>query len=787
MPVLTRASQARRCRAAPAEPAAILALRAAAATMLAFLIAFCFVAIAAARAQTAEPRPESGLFLQGPSPEMVLKAPLVATEARIDVSGGVVRASVRQHFRNPTTDWVEGVYVFPLPERSAVDRLRMLIGERLIEGEIKDRQEAERIYREAAQAGQRASLVSGERPNIFTTKVANIGPNQQITIEIEYQDQVAIRDGLMSLRFPMVVAPRYIPGSPQPQLLPSRDDGRPLTPPRSGHGWSPDTDAVPDASRITPPVVHPSQGPVLPVFLTVTIDAGFPIASLDSRYHPVVVRTDDTGRKVVTLAEGVVPADRDFVLDWRPQIGAAPAAAIFGEARNGDSFLLVTIAPPDMRAADAPRTARDVTYIIDTSGSMEGESIRQAKAALAMALDRLQPGDRFNVIRFSSDMSSLFASPTAWSPATLRQAKGFVAALTAQGGTEMRPALRQALSAVTPEGRLHQIVFITDGAVGNEHELFQDIGARLGRARLFTVGIGSAPNSHFMRKSAELGRGVHVHIGKVEEVTERMSALIAKLERPAMTDLRVTWPGALGATAEAFPNPVPDLYAGEPVTFAVRVPGQTLAALAGELTLGGTVAGESWTRTVALNAARPAQGVASVWARARLDDIEDRAWRTGERHDVSAQATAHALKYGLVSRYTSLVAVDKEKVRPDDAPLDSRAVPTNLPKGWDYDSVFGRSRPAPAMMPAPMPAMPMRDMMRSQAMGGQAQTAKFAAPGQAPAAAEALALASPPPPPAAAQVPLPQGATPALLHMLIGLGALALAGLSAGWGRRRRG
>jgi Ca-activated chloride channel family protein len=458
--------------------------------------------------------------------------------------------------------------------------------------------------------------------------------------------------------------------------------------PNSGGGWADDTTHVPDASRITPPVLHPREGKTNPVTMSIDLAPGFPVERVTSLYHPVVV-TDADGSKAITLAEGDVPADRDFVLEWVPKPSAAPAASLFAEQRGDDVYLFAMLMPAKAGQAETSRLPRDVVFVIDTSGSIGGTSIGQAKAGLLLALERLTPADRFNVIQFNSVTGSLYGELKPWSGETLREARAYVDRLQATGGTRMQPALRLALDGETSPGRLKQVIFLTDAAVGNEAELFDDIARRLGDARLFTIGIGTAPNSYFMRKAAELGRGSFTYIGDVTEVGERMTELLRKLEQPAITDIAVHWPDGLPASAEMYPATVPDIYAGVPVTFSARLLGTTLDRLSGQLAIEGQDGDATWSHGIDIDQARSGAGVAAVWARAKLSAIEDGQWHGADPAGVRNAATAHALAYELVSAYTSLVAVDEEVVRPRNELLASAQVPTNLPHGWVYEKVFG--------------------------------------------------------------------------------------------------
>ncbi len=343
--------------------------------------------------------------------------PLLFTDVAIDVSGMVARVTVAQRFVNPTAEWREGVYVFPLPEKSAVDHLRMQVGERTIEGLIKERGEARATYEAARSEGRKTTLVEQERPNMFTTSVANIGPHEEIVVTIEYQETLRYDDGTFRLRFPMAITPRYIPGTPVESA-------------GGGIGWSPATQQVLDADRITPPVADRHEGYVNPVRIRVDLRAGFPLAKLSSTYHAVDVDEDVGHRYRMTLADGPIPAARDFEITWTPDVGAAPGTALFTETKGGKTYALLMALPPSNSAAAAGRTApREITYIVDTSGSMEGVSIAQAREALLLALDRLQPGDRFNVIEFNSIANALYPAPVPLDRETLARARQFVSGL----------------------------------------------------------------------------------------------------------------------------------------------------------------------------------------------------------------------------------------------------------------------------------------------------------------------------------------------------------------------
>src|SRR5450432_1492254 len=661
-----------------------------------------------------------------------------ATRLGIDVdltvSGPTVRARVTQIFRNPTQNWVEAVYVYPLPSGGAVDTLKMVIGDRVVVGDIKERQQARIIYEQAARAGQKAALTEQERPNIFTNAVANIGPGETVLVQIEYQEPVQQLGNEFSLRVPMVVGPRYNP-APVVQSV----DFRP-----NGGGWGvTSSDPVPDRNRISPPVLDPAEhGPVNPTAITVRLQAGFPLGEVKSHHHQVKIDSLDDSTRVIRLAEGVVPADRDFELSWKPAAEKAPSVGLFREHVGDADYLLAFVTPPSVEAAEQKPLPREVIFVIDNSGSMGGTSIIQAKASLAYALGRLQPNDRFNVIRFDHTMDVLFPHPVPADAEHVGNAKSFVGALRAEGGTEMVPAMQAALTdnAAGDANAVRQVVFLTDGAIGNEQQLFDTITAMRGRSRVFMVGIGSAPNTFLMTRAAELGRGAFTHIGSVEQVEERMRGLFSKLENPAVTGLTAKFSGA---AADITPAVIPDLYRDEPLVLAAK-----LDKLAGSVEIKGRIGDRPWVVTLPLANAAEGKGLSKLWARRKISDAEvARTLRQASPEEADKTILALALEHQLVTRLTSLVAVDQTPSRPDGEPLALAALPINLPAGWDFEKVFGER--------ARLPAAPAE---RRAEAAGHMQIAALKHP---------VAITAP------ATIMLPRTATDAELSMILGAALLA--------------
>ena len=616
--------------------------------------------------------------------DAITEAIRLGIDVDITVSGPTLRARITQVFRNPTQDWVEATYVYPLATGGAVDTLKMVVGDRIIVGDIKERQQARVIYEEARRAGQRAALTEQERPNIFTNSVANIGPGETVLVQIEYQEPVHQSGNEYSLRLPLVVGPRYNP-APIVQSVDFRKDGS---------GWGATTsDPVTDRDRISPPVLDPAKtAPVNPTSITVRLHAGFALGEVKSHHHNVKIDSPDSTTRTVTLADGVVPADRDFELTWKPAAEKAPSVGLFRERVGDADYLLAFVTPPSTEQATKKPLPREVVFVIDNSGSMGGTSIVQAKASLAYALSRLQPTDRFNVIRFDDTMDVLFPASVPADAAHVGEATSFVSALQARGGTEMVPAMRAALSdKLGDTGMVRQVVFLTDGAIGNEQQLFEAITAMRGRSRVFMVGIGSAPNTYLMTRAAELGRGAFTHIGSVEQVEERMRGLFAKLENPAVTGLTAKFSEA---NADVTPAIIPDVYRDEPLVLAAR-----LDKLAGALEIRGRVGDRPWSVSLPLQQAAEGKGLSKLWARRKIGDAEvARAMRELAPEEADKAILALALDHQIVTRLTSLVAVDKTPSRPEGAPLKLSELPINLPAGWDFEKVFGERPQIPAQL-----------------------------------------------------------------------------------------
>jgi Ca-activated chloride channel family protein len=598
--------------------------------------------------------------------------PLVHTDVALDVRGLAVAATVTQQYVNNTNEPIEAVYVFPLPHDAAVYDMEIRIGNRVIRSLIREREEAKRVYEAAKSEGKRAALVEEERPNIFTASVANLMPGDHVDVRLRYVEALRWEDARVRLVFPMVVGPRYIPGT--------------QTVGHDGTGWAPDTDAVPDASRVTPPVRNPESRPGHDISLTVDLDAGFEFGAITSVSHEINVRRLADGRQHVELASGTTIPNKDFVLEVQQAESTQPKTELFlsPERDSGETHFLLTAFPPTVQPTK--RVPVEMLYMIDVSGSMAGTSIQQARGALLQALERLRPSDRFGILAFNHRYYEFASEPLAASAENVAAARRFVEHLEAGGGTEMLPALLHVMRKPEIPGYLRHIVLLTDGDLGNEEQIFAALRHDLGGARLYTVAIGSAPNFFLATKMAQFGRGSFTHIADISEITERMGRLLETIESPVLTDVKLSFEGV--ELAEVYPQRLPDLFLRQPLLIYGRI----TKGRKGAVHLTARAGDQPYEASFAFDASTASfhPGITTLWARQRVEDLMDR-WRLSEedaRENVRASLIAHAIHYRLVTRFTSLVAVE-EVITNVGGESTTVAVPTELPAGMQLDKVFG--------------------------------------------------------------------------------------------------
>lgn len=617
----------------------------------------------------------------GPEGKPLGNCPLKHTDVRASIAGFIARVTVTQEFVNPFKDKIEAVYVFPLGADAAVDDMTMQIGERIIRGLIKPREEARQIYEQAKAKGHVASLLDQERPNIFTQSVANIEPGKKILITISYSETLKYEDGKFSFVFPMVVGPRYIPGAPSGQ---------------SGTGWAPDTTEVPDASKITPPVTPEGTRAGHDISVFVLIDAGMKLRSLDSRQHKVLTRWLDEQhtRAKVELAKEVVIPNKDFVLEYSTASERIEDAVLtHTDARGG--FITLILQPPKKVPPKLIR-GRELVFVIDSSGSMSGFPIETAKKCMARCIKNLRPSDTLNLITFAGHTSMLWQGPRPNTKANREKALDFLSTLRGAGGTEMMKAIRACLEGPRDPQRVRIVCFMTDGYVGNDMAIVDAVRKNVDTARVFSFGIGRSVNRYLLDNMARAGRGEVEYVLDDKLADAAADRFYDRISAPVLTDIRIDW-GDLAAAVEAdeaYPTHIMDLFSVKPVVVKGRYrPGEADAV--GFITIGGNTGEGTFSRRVkvTLPAARAENEVlAPLWARAKVAELMDKdlaAVQAG-KPDPAIKETIVGLgmKYRLLTQFTSFVAVEEKTVTVGGQPR-TVAVPVEMPEGVSYEGVFG--------------------------------------------------------------------------------------------------
>jgi len=619
----------------------------------------------------------------------VVECPLKHTDVKADVSGFIARVKVTQTFTNPTDDRIEAVYVFPLPHEAAVDDMTMVIGKRKIVGLVKRRAEARRIYEEALMAGQTAALLEQERPNIFTQSVGNIEPGQEVNIEISYVDVLRYDMGTYEFHFPMVVGPRFMPGAPiaSPGATPPELQGK-VSPP------VPDTSRVPDASRISPPVLKPGFRTGHDVSLAVTLDAGVPIQGLNVTNHEAEIKRNGNSEAKVTLSPADSIPNKDFVLRY-DVVGKKPEMAVLAHTaeasdakRLGYGYFMLMIQPQeDERLTKSP--PREIVFLIDVSGSMSGQPTAKVIETMQSMLGLCREQDTVQVVTFAGQAHQLFEKPLPVNETSIKRALNFTAGLKGSGGTHMLEGVKMAIDQPIDAKRLRIVVMLTDGYIGNEAEIIEHVGKHCGdQIRFWTIGIGQSPNMFLVDGVARQGGGMGKKLGLNDDAESLAQEVMTRIQRAQLAKIRIDY-GEL-EVAETYPAKIPELWAGRPVILFGRYAGGGKDTI----TIRGQVEGEpvSWTLGVDLPEKQPAHDVlAKVWARQKIEALMQQTYYQGSPA-VEEEVTAIALDYRLMSQYTSFVAVDDEeadKLERPATPPRRMLVPVPLPEGTQWEGFFG--------------------------------------------------------------------------------------------------
>ena len=589
--------------------------------------------------------------------------PLKHTAVHARIVGYVSTVDVTQQFENPFDAKIEASYVFPLPEKAAVSEFVMTIGDRRIRGILREREEAEAIYAEALAQGYEASLLVQHRPNIFEQNVANIEPGHRIDVNIRYFYTLAYRDGWYSFVFPTVVGPRYNPP-----------------------GWADPVNALPRSpnppSGTSVQYLRPNERSGHDIAISLEIDAGVTIEAIEASHGIDEVRTTTDSARIELANRTAIP-NRDFVLDFKVAGGRIKSNLLtYAAPEDGDEgyFTMMLYPPEDLN--DLPRHPLELVFVLDCSGSMEGEPIAQSKAAVLAALDRLQSDDTFQIIQFSLFAEQFSHEPVPATPSNIGRARRHVNSLQAEGGTEMNEGIRAALNFPHDPERLRFITFLTDGYIGNEAEILSEIHLSVGTSRIFSFGVGSSVNRYLLERMASAGRGAVAFLGLEDSGREVMGAFFDRVSHPALANVSIDWGGM--QVSDVYPARLPDLFVGRPVIVTGRFRGEP-----GEPRIHGRAGGERIEFSLAAESVDGSPDhsfLPQIWARQRIADLTDRlAWSTDSYDRITARIKQSALAYGLMSDFTAFVAVDASDVTDDD-PGVVVAQPVPMPAGVRYET-----------------------------------------------------------------------------------------------------
>ena len=612
---------------------------------------------------TDEDSPGCGAMLAKlPKDDKKIPLPLKHTDVKGQISGYIATVDVTQKFHNPYDEKIEAIYVFPLPQNAAVNEFIMIIGKRRIRGIIRERKEAEEIYRQARSQGYVASLLTQERPNIFTQNVANIEPGKNIDVNIKYFNTLTYVDGWYEFVFPMVVGPRFNP--------PCYTDGVGAVA-RGENGIS--------GQKTEVQYLKPGERSGHDIAVTVDVDAGVTIEEVACASHVIDKTFASPENLTVKLRSLDSIPNKDFVLRYKMAGKKVKSALVTHRDKRGGFFSLMLYPPENL--SYLKRTPMEMIFVLDCSGSMRGKPITKAKEAIKRGLKKLGKDDTFQVIRFSNNASQFGPNPVPATPANIRKAISYVDNLQGSGGTMMIEGIKAALDFAHDPGRFRLVSFMTDGYIGNEVEILATVHERLGASRIFSFGVGSSVNRYLLDRMAKLGKGAVAYIGLDESAGQVVDLFYERISHPALTDVNIDW-GNMQVT-DVYPNRISDLFVGRPVILTGRFKGQRKTTIR----VNGKVGDLRQEIAIPVNlddSASSHSGIACVWARKRIETLANQAIYDNDS-DLPVQIRQVALEYGLMSAYTAFIAVDSSRKTTGDHGV-TVAVPVPVPDGVRYDT-----------------------------------------------------------------------------------------------------
>ncbi len=670
--------------------------------------------------------------------------------AGIDISAKIIdraaSVTIKQKFRNPYKDFLEATFIFPLAGGIAVDRFEMRVGDRVLVGNVEERQEARKIYAQALEAGKRTALLEQERDDVFTVSVGNLVPGEEVEITLTYSERLPyFASGKTELRLPLVVAPRYIAGNP-------------LASDPVGKGIETDTDVVPDASRISPPRLVPGVDPSVSLNIQVELclDSADSLADLTCSQHATSTSISD-GAITVTLSRTDELLNRDFVLNWRLAASEIKSRLYLlpDTTSENDHFGMLSIVPP---LTDSElKSPRDIVFVFDRSGSMGGLKIVSAARACSLLLESLTPADRFAIATFDSQIEWLGGSSIGIfyeaDEGGLERGHKFLHEVFARGGTELDPALSSVLDSISnraDQSREPIVVLLTDGEIGDESRVLKQVQKQAQNVRIFTLGIDTAVNSGFLKRLAQVGRGTCALVQPGDQLVGAVSDLAREIGVPLVTDIQLSCENDQLVLSDLTPSPTPDLYAGRAVNLFFRAKGKVDDA---SISIKGKRIDGAEFAEVAQIVPSSVPAIAKLWAKSFVMSLED-SYRegTGDQTRLKTEIVNLAKTHQLLTKFTAFVLVDEQAVNKDGT---RRAVvqPVHEPALWETPagtntmSAFAGGSGASARYGAPMAAPTSQPRSRgSFDLFAQSQSTSASTPPLPPGSAWGDAMPPAPPP-----------------------------------------
>jgi Ca-activated chloride channel family protein len=628
--------------------------------------------------------------------------PLLKTDVLVDIQGDVANVKVVQTFENPLSQPIHARYLFPLNKDAAVHRMSMRVGDEIVRARIQEVRQAERTFQQAKSEGKAAALLKQVRPNMFTQQIANLMPGVPIRVEIEYAQIVPRVDERYRLVVPLVVGPRFQPpgsGIP-PEQPPARSDVQTDDATTFGQWEVEALPVYPEVFGLTVPDSVEAER----VSLMVRLEAGMPIADVASDTHALTVQAPSERVRVISLGAhpgGRTIDNRDFVLSYS-LAGERSQAGLLAHYDERGGFFSLLIEPP-VAPLDAQILPREMVFLLDCSGSMNGLPMEASKAFMRAALRSLRPTDSFRIIRFSDSATEFSTTPLPATPFNVRRGLRYTQGLYGSGGTMMTSGIRQALGARQAEETVRIVVFLTDGYIGNELEVLRLVERELGDARLYAFGVGTGVNRYLLSELGRVGRGFTRYMDPTEDVDEVARSLAGRLESPILADIEIDW-GDLRPEGLS-PTRIPDLFAGDSIRVQGRyaAPGTYQLAVKGRLRERDANLPLEVTLPDASDASHPSAAIATIWARSAVADAMHRLVTPQPRRpamlsdaDIKQQVTTLGLEFALVTRWTSFVAVSERIYNASPDATDTRDVPLSMVEGVASSAYPGSHAGAPA-------------------------------------------------------------------------------------------